>query len=167
MYTRMDPNEYKLDIDWMFYIHLQSSSAWGIESYYPILKLENLKDLVLISREMNFELMKKTLFFFMKGKIKPMWEDEHNCQGGGFSFKISNKQIEPLWRKLLFLLIGGTITKDKEVNDHITGISLSPKKSFCILKIWMKTCKYVNAGVFIDIEGLDKKTCLFKPHGKE
>jgi translation initiation factor 4E len=100
----------------------------------------------------------------MKDNIKPMWEDENNKKGGGFSFKIHNKNVEYVWKRLFYALVGGTITTNKKVYDNITGISLSPKKSFCIIKIWMRNCENLNHNVFIDIDYLDKKGCLFKKH---
>ena len=103
----------------------------------------------------------------MKGNIKPMWEDESNREGGGFSFRVYNKHVEKVWKTLFFRLMGNTLTKNETVSDNITGISLSPKKSFCILKIWMKNCDFLNHTVFAEIEDLDMKGCLFKKHGNE
>ena len=48
--------------------------------------------------------------------------------------------------------------------ENINGISLSPKKSFCIIKIWMKNCKMINPSIFQDIEHMDKNGCIFKKH---
>ena len=39
----------------------------------------------------------------MRENIKPMWEDIDNQNGGGFSFKVHNKNIEQVWKKLFLL----------------------------------------------------------------
>lgn len=160
-------NEYKLSQKWTFYIHLQNTSDWSYESYYKIMPIHTVYDAVHMIQEVSFDIIKKTILFVMRDNIKPMWEDESNREGGGFSFRVYNKNVEKVWKTLFYRLMGDTLTTNKEVANQIMGISLSPKKSFCILKIWMKTCKYINPNVFIDIDGLDKKTCLFKQHGKD
>ena len=70
----------------------------------------------------------------MKDKIKPMWEDENNKKGGGFSFKIHNKNVEYVWKRLFYALVGGTITTNKKVYDNITGIAFLLKSPFVLLK---------------------------------
>ena len=160
-------NEYNLANKWSLYIHLQNTEDWSFESYHNILEITNVSDAVSIIQELNFELIKKTIIFIMKDNIKPMWEDESNKKGGGFSFKIHNKNVEYVWKRLFYALVGGTITTNKKVYENITGISLSPKKSFCIIKIWMRNCDNLNHNVFIDIDYLDKKGCLFKKHETE
>ena len=42
----------------------------------------------------------------MKNDVKPMWEDENYKDGGCFSFKIANKDIEKVWKELYYWLIG-------------------------------------------------------------
>ena len=87
-------NEYNLANKWSLYIHLQNTDDWSYESYHNITEIKTVCDAVSIIQELNFELIKKTIIFIMKDKIKPMWEDENNKKGGGFSFKIHNKNVE-------------------------------------------------------------------------
>lgn len=160
-----EKNEYKLDKKWVFYIHLHNNDDWSYESYNKITELTNLEQSILLINEINFELIKKSIIFVMKDNIKPMWEDENNQNGGGFSFKIHNKNdIEGIFKKLFYRLIGNTLTKNMEVSKCINGISISPKKSFCIIKIWMNSYKFMNPNIFEGIEELDKNGCLFKKH---
>jgi translation initiation factor 4E len=163
----MDPNEYKLANRWGFYIHLQNTSDWSFSSYYKIMDILTAYDAIHMVQEVPFEMIKKTILFVMRDNVKPMWEDEANREGGGFSFRVYNKHVEKVWKTLFYRLMGGTLTHKPEVAENIMGISLSPKKSFCIIKIWMRTCNHLNHAVFADIEDLDKKGCLFKKHGSE
>ena len=50
-----------------------------------------------------------------------------------------------------------------EVNI-INGITISPKKNFCIIKIWLSKCEYNNPDIITDIDGLVRQGCLFKRH---
>ena len=156
-------NEYKLDSKWTFYIHLQNDDNWDYSGYHNIITLDTVEKAVLLNEELSFELIKKTMLFVMRENIKPMWEDIENQSGGGFSFKVHNKNIEQVWKKLFFLLVGESLTSKLNM-ENINGISLSPKKSFCIVKIWMKNCKLINPNIFQDIEHMDKNSCIFKKH---
>jgi len=154
-------NEYKLNSRWNFYIHLQNDDNWDYSGYHNIITLKQAEEVILLNEEISFDLIKKTMLFVMRENIKPMWEDIENQNGGGFSFKVHNKNIEFVWKKLFYLLVGENLTKHM---DSVNGISLSPKKSFCIVKIWMKDCKLINPSIFQDIEYMDKNTCIFKKH---
>ena len=78
--------------------------------------------------------------------------------------KISNKNIASVWKSISYLLTGDTLSKDQELLNSITGITVSPKKSFCILKIWLSTLKYQNVKKINEIENLPFHGCIFKKH---
>lgn len=107
------------------------------------------------------------MMFLMKEDIKPMWEDGPNKEGGCFSFKVSNKEIEQVWKEVYFHIVGASITKNKLYYKNINGITLSPKKKFCILKIWMHDCSLKDPDIFIPISNLTAEGCLFKKHCPE
>ena len=71
----------------------------------------------------------------MKDNVFPNWEDPENRNGGCLSFKISSDKIINEWNHLLFCFLNDMIlSKD---NHFINGISISPKKEFNIIKIWI------------------------------
>ena len=155
-------NEYKLSNSWNFYIHLQNSDDWSFSSYHKIMSITSVEEAILLNDEINIDFIKKSIMFVMKENIKPMWEDPENKNGGGFSFKVHNKHVEYVWKRLFFMLIGNSLSK-----EQINGISISPKKSFCIIKVWMKDCKHINPSILANIEYMDKTGCLFKKHCAE
>ena len=69
-----------------------------------------------------------------------------------------------LYARLSYTLTGETIANDPKFQESVTGITISPKKSFCILKIWMSTLAYQNPRVITDISGLSVSGCIFKKH---
>lgn len=152
---------------WHFYLHLHNNDDWSFDSYINMLEFNTVEDAILLNDEINYDLIKKTMLFFMKNDIKPMWEDKNNRDGGCFSFKVSNKCIENVWTTVFYNIIGKSISKQDSVYDAINGITLSPKKNFCILKIWMKNCEIKDPSIFIDIYGFSKEGCLFKKHVPE
>lgn len=159
-------NEYKLINKWNFYIHLQNSTDWNIESYYNITEINNVLSAIVLHNYLGEELFKKTLFFVMKNNIEPLWENENNKYGGSFSLKIHNKEVNRIWKIIYYKLIGETLCKNKDIMEKITGISNSPKKTFTILKIWTRDCENINSNIF-NLDMVDLKTCIFKKHNPE
>ena len=56
--------------------------------------------------------------------------------------------------------MGGDNSPEKVIN----GITISPKKNFCIIKIWLSNCNYQNPSIIIDNIGITSQGCLFKTH---
>ena len=53
-------------------------------------------------------------------------------------YKISNNDIYDIGKEMLMTITTEMLIKDEVMNKSISGITVSPKKNFCILKIWMK-----------------------------
>ena len=102
----------------------------------------------------------------MRNNIKPMWEALENKEGGAFSYKVSNKNIGNVWKNLLCMLTGNSLTNET-IEPIVNGITISPKKNFCIIKIWLANCDNQNPEVINQIEGLSSYGCLFKKHNPE
>jgi hypothetical protein len=101
----------------------------------------------------------------MREGIKPTWEDPRNRNGGCFSYKVVNKNVHKVWKDLTYVLVGGAISKLPEFVNSVTGITISPKKNFCIVKIWLANCANQNPTVVTnDVKGIIPQGCLFKKH---
>ena len=104
----------------------------------------------------------------MREGIKPIWEDPKNRSGGCFSYKVSNKSVYETWKELSYVLVGDTISKQNSFVANVTGITISPKKNFCIIKIWMSNCANQNPAIVTnEIAGVSSQGCLFKKHTPE
>jgi hypothetical protein len=162
-----DISFHDLHSTWTFYLHLHDNREWNLESYKKIISFYRAEDAILLNDEIHYDLIKKSMMFLMKEDIHPMWEDPKNKDGGCFSFKVSNRDIETVWKHVYFHILGSSIMKNKENIQYINGITLSPKKKFCILKIWMNNCHLKDPNIFIDIPDLSREGCLFKKHCPE
>ena len=100
----------KLNNNWTFYLHLHDNSNWDFESYIKILEFDTVENAILLNDEINYDFIKKSMIFVMKDNVKPMWEDENNKNGGCFSFKIANKDVERIWKEVYYRLIGNSLT---------------------------------------------------------
>ena len=109
-------------------------------------------------------MIRNCMLFLMRKGINPTWEDPKNSKGGCFSFKVNNKNVPSVWKDLSYVLTGETVSSNPKFQHNITGITISPKKSFCILKIWMHNLEYQNPRVITDIDGLTINGCIFKKH---
>jgi len=152
---------------WTMYAHLPHDTDWSINSYKIIQKINYVEESIALFKIIPDILVKNCMLFLMRDSIKPTWEDPCNREGGCFSFKVSNKNVPKAWKHLCFSLMGETISTDISILDKITGASISPKKSFCIIKIWLSDCKTQNVNKLNTISGLDKYGVLFKKTNPE
>ena len=98
--------------------------------------------------------------------IYPMWEDKNNQPGGCWSFKVPSTNIDNVWLQLCFHIMSKNTGITNDVNDSINGISFSPKKGFCIVKIWNSTTDNNDIDLLNkDINSfMDLSTCIYKSH---
>jgi len=159
---------YTLNDKWDLYYHLPTDNKWDLSSYTIILGNINFAEEILgLNESISEEIVVNCMLFFMRNGITPMWEDPKNRKGGCFSYKIINKHVNELWKNLICLCAGETLTNNKEHFKHINGITISPKKHFCILKIWLDTTDYQDPTFIKQILNLPIQGCLFKKHAPE
>jgi translation initiation factor 4E len=153
---------------WCLWAHLPQDDNWEPNSFKKIINLTTVEETLAIIETLPEVLVKNCMFFVMKDGIQPIWEDPQNRKGGCFSYRIINKHILQVWKELVFVLVGNTLSPDKNFMNTVTGISLSPKKQFCVVKIWMSNCNHQNPQmVTTTIENFTPEGCLFKNHVPE
>jgi hypothetical protein len=159
--TEMTHSTHKLSHKWVYWAHLPQDPDWSIKSYSKICTLNSVEDTVTIVNAIPEALIKNGMLFIMKDGVTPRWEDPLNTNGGCFSYKISNIEVVSVWNNLCYSLVGETLLSS---NNNITGITISPKKNFCIMKIWMSNCSNQNPDKINYFSGIDARGCLFKKH---
>ena len=127
-----DPNSHHyLDGKWDLYYHLPNDSNWSLNSYNTIAKnIDTVEQVYAINEAINEQTVKYSMLFLMRSGITPLWEDPKNRLGGCFSFKVINKQVYDIWKKLFYSICGESLCINKEHNQLINGITISPKKHF-------------------------------------
>ena len=153
---------------WTLWTHLPHNTDWSIKSYTPIYTFTSVEETIAVTETMPSVLIENCMLFLMKEGIKPTWEDPQNRNGGCFSYKVSNKNVAKIWKELTYITVGGTISNRDSYVNKVTGITISPKKNFCIIKIWMSDCSNQDPeGVTSELKGLVSQGCLFKKHAPE
>ena len=161
-------HQYALLGKWNLYYHLPQDKNWDLASYKPIMEDICYADqLVALSEQLPTNIIRFCMLFVMRKGIAPMWEDPKNRNGGCFSYKVINKQVHEVWKNLFYMLCGESLCVEPELSKHINGITISPKKNFCIIKIWLDVSNYQDPNVINDIPNLSKTGCLFKKHEPE
>ena len=153
---------------WCLWAHLPHDTDWSIESYQNLYTVRTAEDIIAITESLPDTLVKNCMMFLMKEGIKPTWEDPRNRSGGCFSYKVNNKHVYNVWKELSYVLVGNTISRDEDFVANVTGITISPKKNFCIIKIWMTNCANQNAAMIAnEITNLVSANSIFKKHVPE
>ena len=156
-----------LSSNWIIWAHLPHDTDWTLDSYIQICNVNNVSDAAAITSNLPSDLATNCMLFVMREGISPTWEDDKNRDGGSFSYKLQNKFVNEAWKELSLKLYGEVLAGD-ELNAKVNGITVSPKKNFCIVKVWMADCKFTDPSI-IDLGNphFDARTCIFKRHNPE
>jgi hypothetical protein len=152
---------------WNLYFHLPAdkNTDWSLASYQPIQTgVATVEDTASLFRALPDNLIKYGLLYWFRDGIGPVYEDPHNRGMGAFSYIVSNRLVCEVWRNLCYALAGESICIRPEDARHVNGVTISPKKGFCCIKIWMDTLEYQDSDMFVEIPGLTRSGVLMKKH---
>jgi hypothetical protein len=152
---------------WILWAHLPHDTDWSLKSYMKIYEFNTAEQAITITETLPPVLVTNCMLFLMRKGINPIWEDVRNRNGGCFSYKIPNKDVPEAWKQLSYSLVGETMSDNNKLLPHINGITISPKKNFCIIKVWLANCSFQDAAVIREVHGVTSHGCLFKRHVPE
>ena len=153
---------------WALWAHLPHDTDWSINSYKLIYTMATVQETIAVTETLPEILVKNCMLFIMRDGIKPIWEDPKNRAGGCFSYKVSNKNVYEVWKELTYVVVGDTVSNQSSFVTSVSGITISPKKNFCIIKIWMSNCNNQNPNIVTDaVKGISPQGCIFKKHTPE
>ena len=152
--TTTEPGtEYFLNDTWNLYFHDPYDNNWNTTSYHCLGSISSVHDFWyhFLSLKPNVH---KGMFFIMREHVFPIWDDPSNINGGCISIKVLKENMAEFLELLCISLLGETLLVEDRLHlwDNINGISSSPKKSFCIIKIWLKNDN-LNDKKYFNIKG--------------
>lgn len=157
-----------LQCSWTLWAHLPHDTDWSLTSYKKIMDFSSVEEAVVLNEALPHKMIRNCMLFIMRTGINPMWEDPQNTNGGSFSYKVSNKNIPITWKELTYKLVGETTVSNTTFQSAINGITISPKKNFCVIKIWMANCNNQDSTILGDVaQGIVSQGCLFKKHSPD
>lgn len=121
---------------WTFYFHDPDDASWTLESYRRLGDAASVGEL--------WEMIGATaphahagMFFVMREHVFPCWDDAHNIDGGCVSIKVPLEAARATWELLVKRALGETLVVPDDRWASLNGVSVSPKRGFCIFKLWM------------------------------
>lgn len=124
---------------WSVYFHNPISNDWNRSGYIKISDISTVQEYWKIFRCISPNIH-NGMWFFMREHIFPSWDDPLNKDGSFLSFKVLKENVVDFSKNILIRILGETMftTDHADKWDSINGMSFSPKKNFCIIKIWFK-----------------------------
>lgn len=163
---RVYPSSHPLRSTWVLWMHLQNDPDWSIRSYVKMATFSTLEECIAITELLPDAFKTSSMLFLMRENIAPRYEDQRNIHGGGLSYQVDLCNVASAWSDLTYSLVGETLTSnDSPIAKSITGITISPKKRFCVVKIWLATCKEQDpALITAKMRHLSASGCMFLKH---
>lgn len=157
----------RLESKWVLWAHFPHDTDWTINSYKFVAEFDSVESVIAVTETLPEQLVKNCMLFLMKKGIQPIWEDPLNRDGGCFSYKVQNKEVYNAWKKLTYAVTSESVTSSELLRSAVNGITISPKKNFCIVKIWLRNCDHQNPRIISELPGIYARGCIFKKQKPE
>lgn len=141
-YDKNDKEDILLNDIWSLYFHSPFNEDWTYKSYTKLQDISSVHEFWQIHNILE-DKIHNGIFFLFREYVFPCWDDENNVKGGCLSIKVLKQDMNKFWQDLCVKVLGETFLKEEFNNkknwNMINGISTSPKKYFCIIRIWVKS----------------------------
>jgi hypothetical protein len=127
----------KLAHGYTLWYHNPNENDWSLASYHEIITFTTIEEFWIIADHIDKHMIEYGMFFIMLDGIAPVWEDAHNINGGVLSWKVDTPASYNYWLDIAIHFIAQSILVDAADQRLITGICISPKRNFNIIKIWL------------------------------
>ena len=154
----------ELNTSWTLWFHKFDDEKWDLESYSRLCSFNTIEEFSVVLQLLKPIHIQNGMLFLMREDIQPLWESDDNKDGGCFSFKIYKQDLHEAWKVLTTKLVNESILKDKEQYNSINGISISPKKSYSIIKLWSRGDTINDIKDLNSIPILEAATPIYKKH---
>lgn len=150
------------------WFHSSSDVDWSIDSYHEIFNFNTVDEFLTLLMAINTrpKMLLNGMFFIMRQGVKPTWEDPINRDGGCFTWKVEKEDVLAAWENMCMMFVTGELNPifDKY---GFNGISISPKKTNNILKVWLRDNPSDNDSNTLEMPvncNFNKTPRLYKSH---
>jgi hypothetical protein len=153
---------------YVLWAHDINNKDWTLDGYQKLCIITNISEFWRLFNNFNKYGYKFRHFFLMKEGVVPIWEHETNRFGGMCSLKVDIGSSINVLTDLCVHMMCNRLTDDSNLDD-INGISISPKNSWAIIKIWNKDCKNDISKNLLPslIKKYEKMSIKYKPNKPE
>jgi hypothetical protein len=85
---------HELSSGWTLWGHLPHDTDWSLKSYIKLYDFNTVEQTISVTEMLPPKLVMNCMLFLMREGITPIWEDVRNRNGGCFSYKVSNKDVQ-------------------------------------------------------------------------
>jgi len=149
---------------WSLYFHDPYDMNWESNNYKFLTTISSIEDYINVFKIFK-DLWSRGMFFIMREHIMPRWEDENNKNGGCFSIKINKEDVLDKLFEITSSILGETLGKNDIISNEINGISISPKKNYHIIRIWIKSNTNIQKDNY-NIQLPQYSTLMYKSHSE-
>lgn len=152
---------------WSVYYHEPEDTSWTAESYKRLAVVSSWEGLGTVLRELGPHKTTNGLLRIMRGDTSPLWENKVNIRGGSYCLKIPRRSAIEVFTRYVAAAATGTCAKDPA--NEIVGVTISPKKGFCIIKIWNLNAKAWGAASDLELlhEDVREAEIIYRPHTEQ
>jgi hypothetical protein len=157
-------NEKYFNSRWTVWVHDFDCNDWKEYNYTNVYEINSIGTFWRFFNNFHLFDKQKNQFFIMRNKIKPMYEDNENKNGGRCSIKFECLSKPGKFDNGVNIMIAISMLVMNETfvsnNQDITGISYSIGNRSVLIKLWYKDAKKNNALVNNEKENEYFKTNL-------
>jgi len=152
---------------WSVYYHEPEDPSWTAESYKRLAVVSSWEGLGAVLRELGPHKTTNGLLRIMRGDTSPLWENKVNIRGGSYCLKIPRRSAIEVFTR--YVAAAATATCAKDSANEIVGVTISPKKGFCIIKIWNLNAKVFGAAADLQLlhDDVRESEIIYRPHTEQ
>jgi translation initiation factor 4E len=132
----------KFPYTWVLWFFDPRNKSWALENYKKVADIQTPQQLWSVMRDIPKEAWQNNYFFFMRHGFRPIWEVPENQNGGSWSKKVSNENIQEIAEELIVHSVTSHLVSTRP--ETLVGFSTSPKGEFNVVKIWNTTTTLNN-----------------------
>ena len=152
---------------WTVYFHEPEDKSMAADSYKKLQVVSSWEALGALLRELGPHKTTNGLLRIMRGEFSPLWENKANIHGGSYCLKISRRNAIEVFNAYLAAAALGSCAKD--AGNTIVGVTISPKKGFCIIKIWNVDAKRFGSPADLQLlhDEVKESEILYRRHTEQ
>ncbi|XP_031619943.1 eukaryotic translation initiation factor 4E1-like [Contarinia nasturtii] len=153
----------------LWYFEKECDKSWE-QCFHEVAACKSIEEFWILfnSIKLPTEISEGCNYALFRSTIRPMWEDEHNQNGGRWVItlekRVESDEVSRLWFDTLLLLIEEKLS----CTSSICGVIFHNRWKFTKIAIWVSTSvahEFVRREIRSKLRLADSVPCIFEKHG--